>query len=145
MTELKHILYKVNLNAVVGSTSMTIENIHFDSRKVGPQDVFVAVKGTATDGHDFIEKAIENGATAILCETLPQHLNEGISYVEVENTGRALAIMASNFYGVPSENLKLIGITGTNGKTTIASLLYQLFKKAGFKVGLLSTVKSYGR
>ncbi|MBT8272812.1 MAG: UDP-N-acetylmuramoyl-L-alanyl-D-glutamate--2,6-diaminopimelate ligase, partial [Bacteroidia bacterium] len=141
MTELKHILYKVNLNAVVGSTGVSIENIQFDSRNVKPQDVFVAVKGTLSDGHDYIEKAIDNGATAILCERLPQDLIEGITYVEVENSGRALAIMASNFYGVPSENLKLVGITGTNGKTTIASLLYQLFKKAGYKVGLLSTVK----
>ena len=141
MIALKDILYKVTINAVVGSTSVDIDAIHFDSRNIGKNDAFVAIKGTTVDGHNFIDTAIEKGAIAIICETLPKNLKQGITYVEAENAARALAFMASNFYEVPSKNLKLVGVTGTNGKTTIASLLYQLFKKAGFKVGLLSTVK----
>ncbi|GAA4282435.1 UDP-N-acetylmuramoyl-L-alanyl-D-glutamate--2,6-diaminopimelate ligase [Gaetbulibacter aestuarii] len=141
MIELKDILYKVNLNAVKGATGISVKNLHFDSRKVEKGDVFVAVRGQVADGHDYINTAINNGALAIVCETLPKDLETGITYVEVEDSSKALAIMASNFYGNPSENLKLVGVTGTNGKTTVASLLYQLFKKAGFKVGLLSTVK----
>lgn len=141
MTELKNILYKVNLTAVVGSTSVSVNDIHFDSRKASKKDVFVAIKGTISDGHDFIDKAIDQGVIAIICEALPSKLRDDVTYVEVANSNRALAIMASNYYGVPSENLKLVGVTGTNGKTTIASLLYQLFKNAGYKVGLLSTVK----
>ncbi len=141
MTELKHILYKVNLNAITGSTGVSINDIHFDSRQVKLNDVFIAIKGTIVDGHEFIDTAIDQGAIAIVCETIPNKLIDGITYVAVDNTSKALAVMASNFFGHPSENLKLIGITGTNGKTTIASLLFQLFKKAGYKVGLLSTVK----
>jgi len=139
--ELKNILYKVTLDAVVGDTSVSINEIQFDSRKVTKNDVFVAIKGTVVDGHDFIEKVIDKGANSIICEEIPEITIEGVTYVKVDNTSKALAIMASNYYGVPSENLRLVGITGTNGKTTIASLLYQLFKKAGYKVGLLSTVK----
>lgn len=139
--ELKDILYKVNLNAVKGATGISVHNLHFDSRKVEKGDVFVAVRGQVSDGHDYINTAINNGALAIVCENLPKDLETGITYVEVEDSSKALAVMASNFYGNPSENLKLVGVTGTNGKTTVASLLYQLFKKAGFKVGLLSTVK----
>lgn len=141
MTELKNILYKVNLDKVVGSTSIAIQAIQFDSRKIETNDVFVAIKGTVTDGHEHIEKAISGGAIAIICEQLPDQITEGVTYVEVTNSSKALAIMASNYYDVPSENLKLVGITGTNGKTTIATLLYNLFKKAGYKVGLLSTVR----
>ena len=141
MIELKNILYKVTLDTVVGVTSVSINNIQFDSRKVSKNDVFVAVKGTVVDGHDFIEQVIEKGANTIICEQIPDITIEGVTYVKVDNSSKALAIMASNYYGVPSENLKLVGVTGTNGKTTIASLLYQLFKKAGYKVGLLSTVK----
>lgn len=141
MTALKDILYKVTLNAVAGATSIDVSAIDFDSRNIKKGHVFVAVKGTVSDGHQFIETAIGQGAVAIVCETLPEKLTEGITYVEVANSSKALAMMASNFYGNPSENLKLVGVTGTNGKTTVASLLYQLFKKAGYKVGLLSTVK----
>ncbi|HMR17057.1 MAG TPA: UDP-N-acetylmuramoyl-L-alanyl-D-glutamate--2,6-diaminopimelate ligase [Mariniflexile sp.] len=141
MTALKDILYKVTLNAVAGATSIDVSAIDFDSRNIKKGHVFVAVKGTVSDGHQFIETAIGQGAVAIVCETLPENLTEGITYVEVANSSKALAMMASNFYGNPSENLKLVGVTGTNGKTTVASLLYQLFKKAGYKVGLLSTVK----
>ena len=140
MKELKNILYKVNLNAVAGDTGVVVNNIQFDSRKVLDGDVFVALKGTLVDGHEYIEQTIEKGVKAIVCEKIPKHVHEGITYVEVDNSAKALAIMASNFYGIPSQNLKLIGVTGTNGKTTIATLLYQLFKKAGFKVGLISTV-----
>ncbi|HLV15675.1 MAG TPA: UDP-N-acetylmuramoyl-L-alanyl-D-glutamate--2,6-diaminopimelate ligase [Xanthomarina sp.] len=141
MMLLKDILYKVTLHAVVGSTSVSIKNIDFDSRNISKGDVFVAIVGTVSNGHDYIQKAIELGARAVVCEEIPENIVEGVTYVQVESTSKALAIMASNFYENPSENLKLVGVTGTNGKTTIASLLYQLFKKAGYKVGLLSTVK----
>ncbi|SDH00370.1 UDP-N-acetylmuramoyl-L-alanyl-D-glutamate--2,6-diaminopimelate ligase [Winogradskyella thalassocola] len=141
MMVLKDILYKVTINAVVGSTSITVGKIEFDSRQIEVNDIFVAISGTITDGHNFIEKAIKDGATAIICEVLPENLEDGITYIEVANSNQAMAYMAANFYGHPSENLKLVGVTGTNGKTTVSSLLYQLFKKAGYKVGLLSTVK----
>lgn len=141
MKVLKDILYKVTLNAVAGSTNIEVNTIVFDSRKVHKNDVFVAIRGSVSDGHKFIETAIEKGAQAIICEVLPKTLIDGITYVEVNDTSSALAIMASNYFDVPSENLKLIGVTGTNGKTTIATLLYQLFKNAGYKVGLLSTVR----
>tara|TARA_R110002012_G_scaffold89061_2_gene218916 strand:- start:69185 stop:70648 length:1464 start_codon:yes stop_codon:yes gene_type:complete len=138
---LKDILYKVTLETVVGNTAVAITNVHFDSRKVSLNDVFVAVRGTQSDGHDYIAKAVNQGALTIICEELPEQIVNGITYVKVADTSSALATIASNFYGNPSANLKLIGITGTNGKTTIASLLYQLFQKAGYKTGLLSTVK----
>jgi UDP-N-acetylmuramoyl-L-alanyl-D-glutamate--2,6-diaminopimelate ligase len=134
------ILYKVTINAVVGSTKVNVNTIHFNSRDIAANDLFVAIKGSVVDGHDYIEKAISQGAIAVVCEQLPESTKEGVSYVVVEDTSSALAIMASNFYGNPSANLKLVGVTGTNGKTTIATLLFQLFKKAGYKVGLLSTV-----
>ena len=141
MILLKDILYKVTLEAVVGNTAVAITDVHFDSRKVSLNDVFVALRGTQSDGHDYIVKAVNQGALAIICEELPVDIVNGITYVKVADTSSALATIASNFYGNPSANLKLIGITGTNGKTTVASLLYQLFKKAGYKTGLLSTVK----
>lgn len=141
MQELKDILYKVTINAVVGSTNVKMNALHFDSRRISNNDVFVAIKGSVSDGHQFIDIAIESGAVAVVCEKLPDNLQNGITYIEVENASSALAYMASNFYKNPSENLKLVGVTGTNGKTTVATLLYQLFKKAGYKVGLLSTVK----
>lgn len=138
---LKDILYKVAIESVNGSTDISINKIEFDSRKIQEKDVFVAIRGTLSNGHDFIEKAIELGAVAIICDELPSKLVTGITYVKVTDTNSALAFLAANFYQNPSANLKLVGITGTNGKTTIASLLYQLFKKAGYKVGLISTVK----
>ncbi|WP_298479240.1 UDP-N-acetylmuramoyl-L-alanyl-D-glutamate--2,6-diaminopimelate ligase [uncultured Maribacter sp.] len=141
MMLLKDILFGVSLSAVSGDTTCLVNVVCFDSREVSLDDVFVAIKGTLTDGHKFIEKAINSGAKAIICETLPEVLVNGVTYVEVDNGNKALAIMASNYYGTPSKNLKLVGITGTNGKTTISSLLFQLFKKAGFKVGLISTIK----
>ncbi|MFL1013051.1 UDP-N-acetylmuramoyl-L-alanyl-D-glutamate--2,6-diaminopimelate ligase [Flavisericum labens] len=141
MKSLKDILYKVSINAVVGATNVTVGSIEFDSRKIQKDALFVAVRGLVADGHNFIEMAIKTGAVAVVCESLPEKLIEGVTYVEVDNSSKALAFMASNFYDAPSENLRLVGVTGTNGKTTVASLLYQLFKKAGYKVGLLSTVK----
>ncbi len=141
MKTIKDILYKVAIESVLGSVERLINELHFDSRKVSKNDFFIAIRGTVSDGHNFIEKAIELGATAILCDTLPQNLNPNVSYIKVTNTNTALAYMAANFYDNPSEKLKLVGITGTNGKTTIATLAYQLFKDAGHKVGLLSTVK----
>ena len=141
MIILKEIVYKVAIEAVKGSTEIAVNKIEFDSRKIEANDVFVAIRGTISNGHDFIEKAISLGATAIVCDTLPDVTVAGITYIQVKDTNSALAFMASNYYDNPSSKLRLVGITGTNGKTTIASLLYQLFKKAGYKVGLLSTVK----
>ena len=141
MIALKDILYKVTLNAVVGNTSIKIRAIHFNSKTIGEKDVFVAIKGNVVDGHKYINTAIQQGAIAVICETLPNELINDVTYVEVDSSSKALAIMASNYYEEPSLNLKLVGVTGTNGKTTIATLLYQLFKNAGYKVGLLSTVK----
>lgn len=141
MIVLKEIIYKVAIEAVKGSTDIAINKMEFDSRNIGEHDVFVAIRGTISDGHDFIDKAVNLGAVAVVCETFPEDLANGVTYIQVKDTNKALAFMADNYFGNPSQNLKLVGITGTNGKTTIASLLYQLFKKAGFKVGLLSTVK----
>jgi len=138
---LKDILYKVAIEAVKGSTEFTVNKIEFDSRKIQENDVFVAIRGTVSNGHDFIETAINLGAIAVVCDTFPEVIVTGITYIKVKDTNAALAFMASNYYDNPSSKLQLVGITGTNGKTTIASLLYQLFKKAGYKVGLLSTVK----
>ncbi len=141
MKILKDILYKVAIESVTGSTEIDIHKIDFDSRKIEANDVFVAIRGSLSDGHDYIEKAIQLGAIAVICDTLPENVEKGITYIKVKDTNTALAFMAANYFGNPSEKLKLVGVTGTNGKTTIASLLFQLFEKAGFKVGLLSTVK----
>lgn len=141
MRSLKDILYGVGLVAVSGSTNVEVANICFDSRKVGAKDVFVAIKGTVVDGHVYIDGCIQQGAVAVVCEELPQTKVDGVTYLQVDDSHKALAIMASNYYGTPSKNLKLVGITGTNGKTTVATLSYKLFKAAGFKVGLISTIK----
>ena len=141
MKILKDILYKVAIESVTGSTEIAVNKIDFDSRKIEDNDVFIAIRGSLSDGHDYIEKAIQLGAVAIICDTLPENPAKGITYIKVKDTNTALAFMAANYFGNPSEKLKLVGVTGTNGKTTIASLLFQLFQKAGFKVGLLSTVK----
>jgi UDP-N-acetylmuramoyl-L-alanyl-D-glutamate--2,6-diaminopimelate ligase len=138
---LKDILYRVSIEAVHGATDVAIAKIEFDSRKIELNTAFVAIKGTLSDGHDYIEKAIALGANVIVCEHFPETIAQGITYVQVNDTNEALAFLSANFYDNPSEKIKLVGVTGTNGKTTIASLLYQLFKKAGYKVGLLSTVK----
>ena len=141
MKNLKDILYQVSINQVFGFTDVEVNSLVFDSRKVQKNDVFIAQKGVRFDGHSYIEKAIYLGAVVIICEDFPTYKREDVTYVQVSDTNLALAIMASNFYNNPSKILSLVGVTGTNGKTTIASLLYQLFKKAGYKVGLLSTVK----
>lgn len=141
MKNLKDILYKVNIEAVHGITAININNIHFDSRKIELDDVFVAINGVSSNGHDYIEKALNLGAIAIICEVLPKILVNGVTYIQVKDSQVALAIIAANFYDNPSAKLQLVGVTGTNGKTTIASLLHQLTTKAGFSTGLLSTVK----
>ncbi len=141
MNILKDILYNVALISVQGSTDVHVNAVHYDSRKINKNDVFVAIKGAQFDGHSFINSAIENGASVIVAETLPQTKSNNITYIEVESSSSALAYMSANFYQHPSKNLKLIGITGTNGKTTVATLLFNLFKAAGYKVGLISTVK----
>ncbi len=129
------------INSVSGNTAIEINEIHFDSRSVGVNDVFVAQRGWQVDGHDYIEKAVSNGASVVVCEASPNAIPDSVTFIEVDNSSSALAVMASNFYGNPSSKLKLVGITGTNGKTTVATLLYELFLKANKKVGLLSTVK----
>jgi UDP-N-acetylmuramoyl-L-alanyl-D-glutamate--2,6-diaminopimelate ligase len=139
---LSDILYKVSLLTVSGKTDLEINGIEFDSRKVIPNKLFVAVPGTQTDGHDYIGKAIELGATAILCEILPSALSPEITYVQVNNSAQAMGRCAANFYGNPSEKLKLVGVTGTNGKTSVATLLFNLFRKLGYTCGLLSTVEN---
>lgn len=141
MKQLKDILYKVHIEAVHGATDITVSKIEFDSRKIELNDVFVAIRGTLSDGHDYIEKALSLGAIAVICEEFPSVIVNGVTYIKVKDSNEALAFLAANYYENPSENIRLVGVTGTNGKTTIASLLYQLFKKAGYKVGLLSTVK----
>jgi UDP-N-acetylmuramoyl-L-alanyl-D-glutamate--2,6-diaminopimelate ligase len=138
---LKDIIYKVAIEAIKGSTDIVIGKIDFDSRKIEKNDLFVAIRGTISDGHDYISKAIDLGASAIICDSFPEDIAEGVAYIQVKDTNAALAVVAANYFGNPSQKLQLVGVTGTNGKTTIASLLYQLYKKAGHKVGLLSTVK----
>jgi UDP-N-acetylmuramoyl-L-alanyl-D-glutamate--2,6-diaminopimelate ligase len=140
---LTDILQNVILLKVVGDTEINIENIQFDSRKVEAGSVFVATRGTASDGHQFITIAIEKGAVAIVCEELPTELNPTVSYIKVEDSADTLGKMASAWYGFPSSKMTLIGVTGTNGKTTIATLLYQLFRQLQHKSGLLSTVCNY--
>lgn len=141
MKQLKDILYKVTIESTVGSTAVPISSLVIDSRKVEKQSLFVALKGTQVDGHVYIDQAIKDGAVAVLCEELPAVLKEGITYVLVEDTNKALAVVATNFYDTPSSKLELVGVTGTNGKTTIATLLYEMFTAMGYTVGLLSTVK----
>ncbi len=140
MKLLKDILYKVRLIGVIGSTNSSVSSVAFDSREVERNGLFVAIKGTASDGHEFIDSAIEKGVKAIVCEELPENIVSGVTYIQVENSHQALGIIASNFYDNPSAKLKLVGVTGTNGKTTTTSLLFDLFQKLGYKVGLISTV-----
>lgn len=141
MINLKDILWKVAIEDVHGSTDVAIEKMEFDSRKVSENDVFIAIRGSISDGHEFIETAINKGAITIICDVFPEIIVTGVTYIKVNDTNNAMAFMAANYFNNPSQKLKLIGITGTNGKTTIASLLFQLFQKAGYKTGLLSTVK----
>jgi len=141
LKELKEILYKVKITKVIGNTSIDISKLCIDSRQIKPNDLFIAIKGNSIDGHNFINKAIELGAKSIICESIPSEIIDGITYLEVNCSREALSITSANYFDNPSEKLKLIGVTGTNGKTTITTLLFDLFKIAGFKTGLISTVK----
>lgn len=143
MAALQDILYKVPLLSVNGNTGITVTGVQIDSRKVVQGNVFVAVPGVLADGHQFIDKAIDAGAVAVVCETLPQQLKDGVTYVQVSNAHEAVAYIAHQFYGEPSRRVKLIGVTGTNGKTTIATILYKLFTELGYTCGLLSTVQNH--
>ncbi|MCK5823030.1 MAG: UDP-N-acetylmuramoyl-L-alanyl-D-glutamate--2,6-diaminopimelate ligase [Bacteroidales bacterium] len=142
MKALNKILQTVDVIKIIGNTNISICDINFDSRKVDANQLFVALKGAQADGHNYINKAIDLGAVAILCEVLPKEIKSDISYILVNDTHYALGLIASNFYDNPSKKLKLVGVTGTNGKTTIATLLYSLFKKLGYKSGLISTVNN---
>ncbi len=142
MKLLKDILYRAGSIELIGSTNLAIMSISFDSRKVEKNSLFIATKGTVGDGHQYIDQTIAKGAIAILCEELPQNINKDVTYIKVKNSALALGIIAGNFYDNPSEKIKLIGVTGTNGKTTTVTLLFNLFRKLGYKVGLLSTVKN---
>jgi UDP-N-acetylmuramoyl-L-alanyl-D-glutamate--2,6-diaminopimelate ligase len=141
LKSVKDLLEKVVVNTISGTTNIKVNAIVFDSRNAQKDCLFVAQKGLLFDGHQFIDKAIELGATAIICEEMPKKLAENVTYIQVKDSNSALALIAANFYNHPSSKLKLIGITGTNGKTTVATLLYKLFQNAGYKTGLLSTVK----
>ena len=142
MKLLSEILYKVRLEEVVGSTHMAISSVVFDSRKVKKDSLFIATKGTAVDGHTYIQKAIESGAAAIMCESLPETLNDNVTYIKVTDSTFSLGIVACNYFENPSEKIKLVGVTGTNGKTTTVTLLFNLFRSLGYSVGLLSTVQN---
>jgi UDP-N-acetylmuramoyl-L-alanyl-D-glutamate--2,6-diaminopimelate ligase len=142
MAKLQDILYNVRLQAVTGTTNLDVKDLQIDSRKVTEGSVFVAIVGTVTDGHAFIETAIAKGAKVIVCEVMPVAIIEGVTYLRVSNAGEAVAHMAHHFYGEPSSQLKLVGVTGTNGKTTIATLLFRVFTKLGYMCGLISTVQN---
>ena len=139
---LQDILYKVHLLEVVGVTDIAVSSIAIDSRKVIKGTAFVAIKGVAQDGHDYISRAIELGAKVIVCENMPALLSDGLTYIKVANTQEAVAYMAHQFYDAPSTKIKLVGVTGTNGKTTIATLLFKLFSSLGYTCGLVSTVQN---
>jgi UDP-N-acetylmuramoyl-L-alanyl-D-glutamate--2,6-diaminopimelate ligase len=137
---LKDILYKAGIDDVIGNTHLAVEKVCFDSREADKFSAFVAVRGSQTDGHLFISKAIASGSRIIICEEFPEDIDPIITYVKVKDSAHALGVIASNFYDNPSEHLELVGVTGTNGKTTVVTLLYQLFKALGYKCGLISTV-----
>lgn len=139
---LQDILYKTGIRSVKGNMNLQIINLQIDSRKVVEGSLFIAVKGVNADGHQYIDTAVEKGAVAIVCEQLPAVLHDGVTYVQVENSAAAAAIIAHQYYNLPTEKLKLVGITGTNGKTTIATMLYKLFTALGYTCGLVSTVQN---
>lgn len=139
---LQELLYKVQIQQVIGSTNLEVNSIEFDSRKVKHGNCFVAVKGSSANGHQFIDAVCKSGAIAIVCEKLPEVLNDQVTYVVTLNSHQALAMMCCNFYNNPSQRLKLVGVTGTNGKTTVATMLHQLFMQLGYQVGLISTVEN---
>jgi len=139
---LQDILYKVSITSIQGSTAVEINNLQIDSRKIGKGSCFIAITGNAVDGHLFINTAIENGASVIVAEILPTTINNNITYIQVENSAIAAGVISHNFYGEPSTKIKLVGVTGTNGKTTIATLLFKLFTTLHYKCGLISTVQN---
>ncbi|MEM1324049.1 MAG: UDP-N-acetylmuramoyl-L-alanyl-D-glutamate--2,6-diaminopimelate ligase [Bacteroidota bacterium] len=139
---MNQLLSTITVSETIGELKAPISGIAFDSRMVEPDNVFVAVRGSQSDGHQFIETAIEKGAQAIVCETLPEHPQQGIAWLKVADSADALGVLASQYYGNPSSQLKLVGVTGTNGKTSTVTLLYQLFSALGYKAGLLSTVEN---
>ena len=141
MKLLREILYKVEINSVVGNTSLSINKIEFDSRLISDGDMYIAITGVNVDGHNFISQAIQNGANCIVCEKTPENKSDGVVYVNVKSSRKALAIISSNYFDNPSSKLNLIGVTGTNGKTTIATLLFDLYTELEIKSGLISTVK----
>jgi len=140
---LRDVLYKVSIRSITGSTDTQIHDVQIDSRKTKPGVLFVAVKGTTADGHQFIDRAVENGAAVIVYETAPAQMSPGLVWVQVENSASAAGYIAHNFFGHPSEKMKVVGVTGTNGKTTIATLLFRLFSGLGCTCGLLSTVENH--
>ena len=141
--KLENILKNINVIETIGCINQEISGIHIDSRQIESGHLFVAVKGTQTDGHAYINKAIEKGASAIVCEMLPEELKKDVTYIKVMDTEDSVGKLATAFYGNPTDKLELIGVTGTNGKTTIATLLYNMFRQFGYKVGLISTVCNY--
>ncbi len=142
MAALRDILYTVHITSTSGDMSIDVKGVAFDSRKVKPGFLFVAIKGTQSDGHAFIEKAISAGASAVVCEKLPENINDAVTFIGVKNSAHSLGKICNNFYGSPSKKLKLVGVTGTNGKTTVATLLYKLFRSLGYSCGMLSTVEN---
>ncbi len=143
MAKLQDILYNVHLQAVTGATNLDVKDIQIDSRKVTAGSVFVAIVGAVSNGHDYITAAIAKGARVIVCEVMPALLNEGVTYLKVDDSSEAVAHMAHHYYLEPSTKLKLVGVTGTNGKTTVATILYKIFTKMGYKCGLISTVQNH--
>ncbi len=139
---LQDILYKIAIHSIKGNTNIEVKDLQIDSRKISTGSCFIAIKGTLSDGHSFIDKAIEAGAVAIVCQTLPKTLKENITYIQVNDSEIATGLMAHNYYAYPSTKIKLIGVTGTNGKTTIATLLFKLFTALNYKCGLISTVQN---
>lgn len=142
MKILRDILFKASIVEVVGSTNLAIERLSSDSRTLGKNSLFFAVRGTQVDGHAFIEAAIERGAVAVICEELPLHQHAQVTYVKVGNAAAAMGWVSANFHGNPSSKLKVVGVTGTNGKTSVATGMFDLFTKMGFACGLLSTVEN---
>ncbi len=143
MALLQDILYKSGIRSVTGRTDIEVKDVQIDSRKVSGGSLFIAIRGVSTDGHQFVDKVVAGGAVAVVVESMPAILKEGVTYVQVDDSSTAAGFIAHNFYGQPSEKVKLVGVTGTNGKTTIANLLYKLFTALGYQCGLLSTVQNH--
>lgn len=139
---LQELLYKTSIKSVKGKTDIEVKSLHIDSRAVVPGGCFIAIKGEAADGHLYIDSAVSNGAVAIVCEVLPSSMIDNVTYLQVENSAIAAGNMSHRFYGEPTTHFKLVGVTGTNGKTTIATLLFNLFTGLGYKCGLVSTVQN---